>query len=539
MLNLQPVSLHELVSLALPPETRLVTRQTALDRVVSWAVTVPATATVFHASPGDLVFLLPPYPPELLTQDAPWIQTAIAGLVVIGEPPPELVNLAEQAQIPLLALPASADWRECEQMAIALILDRATAIEKRTTQLYQQLAVLSAENAGLDAMANLIGRMTGKTVLIQNKRLEIIAAWFTPAMTELRATIEAWVNAVANLPESMQDRKRAAHAPETLQQMLPMHDLTRLITPIVANGMARGFISLIGQDDVWSVFERRAIEQSATACALEMAKAKAVSEAEKRVRGTFVDAMLSGSLSPTEAEQWAKRNKYDPMGQHVAIVVDWAHKEHPTYRRLETLVHGLAGRWGNHVLVQARENEIVIFYRLSAKDSIAAARRIAESIDHQARLEFPGDPLAIGIGRPTGTLSGLRDSYHQARQAMTMARRLAETQPLYFGELNVYRLLFQLEHSPELVAFCQETLGPLLEYDRTQHTNLVETLTAYFAHNGNLSATAEALFVHRNTLLYRMERIREISGLDLDNPEIRLSVQLALRANRLLGSPDD
>jgi len=96
-----------------------------------------------------------------------------------------------------------------------------------------------------------------------------------------------------------------------------------------------------------------------------------------------------------------------------------------------------------------------------------------------------------------------------------------------------------LEHSPELASFCQETIGALVEYDRTQHTNLVETLAAYFAHNGNLSATAEALFVHRNTLLYRMERIREISGLDLDNPETRLSIQLALRAHRLLSTPDD
>lgn len=522
-----------------PPETRLVTSQPSLDREVSWVVAVPATATVFQASPGDLVFLFPPYSPESLTPGASWLQAKIAGLVIVGEPPAALVGLAEQAQIPLLALPATADLRESEQMAIALILDRATTIEKRATQLYQRLAMLSAENAGLDAIANLIGRTTNKTVLIQNKRLEIIAAWFTPAMTQLRPTIEAWVVAIANLPESMRDRKRAAHAPETLQQLLPMHDLTRLITPIVTQGMARGFISLIGQEQAWTVFDRRAIEQSATACALEMAKAKAVSEAEKRVRGSFVDAMLSGSLSSPEAERWAKRNKYEPLGQHAAIVVAWARQAHPTYRRLETLVHGLAGRWGNHVLAQARENEVVIFCRLTPKESIEVVRRIAESICHQARLEFPSDPLAIGIGRPTAMLSGLRDSYHQARQAMTMARRLAETQPLYFGELNVYRLLFQLEHSPELAAFCHETLGPLIEYDRTQHTNLVETLSAYFAHNGNLSATAKALFVHRNTLLYRMERIREISNLDLDNPEVRLSVQLALRANRLLASPDE
>ena len=539
MSNLQPVLLRELMSLALPLETRVLTSHASLDRVVTWIVIVPATASTVQAAPGDLVLLAPPYSADALKQVEQLAHTEIAGIVVIGTPATTWVNVAEQAHLPLLALPESADLREIERLALALVLDRMTAIEKRATQLYQQLAVLSAEDAGLVAMATLIGRTTAKTVLIQNKRLEIIAAWFMPEMAELRPTIETWSVATANLPESLRDRKRAAHAPEILQQLLPMNDLTRLIAPIIVKGMARGFISLVSQGSGWSVFDRRAIEQSATACALEMAKAKAVSEAEKRVRGSFVDAMLSGSLASLEAERWAKRNKYDPAGQHAAIVVAWARKEHPSYRRLETLVHGLAGSWRNNVLVQARENEVVLFCRLEAKQGIETARHIAENIHRQARLEFPNDPLAIGIGHPIGTLSGLRDSYRQARQAMTMARRFAESNPLYFGELNVYRLLFQLEHSPELASFCQETLGALVEYDRTQHTNLVETLAAYFAHNGNLSATAEALFVHRNTLLYRMERIREISGLDLDNPETRLSIQLALRAHRLLSTPDD
>jgi purine catabolism regulator len=120
-----------------------------------------------------------------------------------------------------------------------------------------------------------------------------------------------------------------------------------------------------------------------------------------------------------------------------------------------------------------------------------------------------------------------------------MARRLAAPNPLYFGELHVYRLLFLLERHPELAAFRQEIIGTLVEYDRTQRSDLIETLTSYFAHKGNLSQTAEALFVHRNTLLYRMERIREISGLDLDNPETRLSIELALRAHRLLLARED
>ena len=113
-----------------------------------------------------------------------------------------------------------------------------------------------------------------------------------------------------------------------------------------------------------------------------------------------------------------------------------------------------------------------------------------------------------------------------------MAVRLDERTPLYFGDLSVYRLLLQLEGNPELEAFCQETLGPLLSYEGGG--DLVETLEAFFDRLGNLSQTAEKLFIHRNSLLYRMERIAQLTGLDLDNPDTRLTVHLALKVRKML-----
>jgi purine catabolism regulator len=115
-----------------------------------------------------------------------------------------------------------------------------------------------------------------------------------------------------------------------------------------------------------------------------------------------------------------------------------------------------------------------------------------------------------------------------------MARRFGERRALYFPDLSVYRLLLQLEHNPELMAFQEEILGPLLAYEGGRE--LINTLEAYFEHNGNLTQTAEALFVHRNTLIYRMERIAKITSLDLDKPETRLTVQLALHIYRMMGN---
>lgn len=539
MPDYNPLTVQELVALALPTDSRVLAGHQSLNRPVSWVVSVTSGDGAARVSAEDFVILLPPYADELAERICTLAQSGIPAIAVIGEPSPQAIEEALRLNLPIIALPLSVNIRRLERTALGLVLDRGAATEQRAALLYQQLTVLSGENAGLEAMAGHIGETTGKAVLIQDKRLALMASWYPPELLSQRKTIEEWASHPENLPEELRDRRRAAQREGILQQGIPVANLARLVAPIIVKGMARGFISLVAEQHLLGAFDRSAAEQSAAASALEMAKAKAVSEAEKRVRGTFVDALLAGTLTPVEAAQWARRNKYDPDGRHATVVVEWARRDHPSNRRLETLVHGLVHSFEHGALVQARESEVVVLSRLEPRQGIETARRLADGIRRQASVEFINDPLAIGIGRAVDALIGLRDSYREARQALFMARRLADPNPLYFGELNVYRLLFQLEYSPELVSFCNEIIGSLVDYDRAQGTFLIDTLSAYFAHKGNLSQTAEALFVHRNTLIYRMERIKEISGLDLDNPETRLSIQLALRAHRLLTARED
>jgi purine catabolism regulator len=179
--------------------------------------------------------------------------------------------------------------------------------------------------------------------------------------------------------------------------------------------------------------------------------------------------------------------------------------------------------------------EVVCFCQTPGDDPRPEAiLALAEAIYQQAEHEFPETPLRGGIGAPAADLDAWRLSFRQAGQALEMARRFNERRPLYYPDLSVYRLLLQMETSPELAAFLEETLGRLLAHESA--SELLRTLGVYFEHNGNLSQTAEALFIHRNTLLYRMERIAAITGLNLDHAETRLAVQLALHIRRMMGA---
>jgi len=113
-----------------------------------------------------------------------------------------------------------------------------------------------------------------------------------------------------------------------------------------------------------------------------------------------------------------------------------------------------------------------------------------------------------------------------------MATRLKENKPLYYPDLSVYRLLLLLETNPELKAFQEDTLGALLLHEKKNE--FIRTLEAFFKQKGNLSQTAEVLFIHRNTLSYRLKQISEITGLDLKNCDTALAVQLALKIYQMM-----
>src|SRR6185369_5391568 len=100
--------------------------------------------------------------------------------------------------------------------------------------------------------------------------------------------------------------------------------------------------------------------------------------------------------------------------------------------------------------------------------------------------------------------------------------------------LGVYRLLYAFRQSNELSAFCEETLAPLAEYDAKNGTSLVDTLDVFFRCDASLRSAADALYLHRNSLAYRLRRISEITGLNLDNLEDRFRLQLALKGRRLV-----
>lgn len=540
--------LSELVRLALPAGARLENAAASEDRRVAWIARLNLPlAGAPPVEPDDLVLLAGDFslPSLIETLDA-LSQIGVAAVGWRGDPGPEAREAARRLGLPIVSLPESVRLRDCQRAALTLLMDRHAQIAARGAEVYQRLAQASAENAGLEMMTGMLSEVTGRGVLVQDKRLRPIAASRPAWLADVWPEVVEHLSNPDQLPDRMRDRHEAGRRRASELQALP-GGLARRIAPIVVGGVARGYLSLLGPAEELDSLDTLVADHGAAACGLEMAKIKAVSETEKRFRGSFIEAVLMGALPEREIVQWAERAGYDIARPHAAIVMMWASEPHPSMRRLETLVNGEIAHAGLAALTRVLDDEVTIFCAEDRQDSARgastgrraepgepSARGLADAICRRAADEFPNARLACGVGRAAAPVDAWRTSYREATQALAMARRLNESAPLFFGDLSVYRLLFKVESEAELAGFCQEVLGRLAAYDEAHDGTLLETLAAYFANNGNLSKTAQALFIRRNSLLYRMKRIEEIGGLDLNNAETRLATQLALKARRLL-----
>lgn len=167
----------------------------------------------------------------------------------------------------------------------------------------------------------------------------------------------------------------------------------------------------------------------------------------------------------------------------------------------------------------------------------AAARRAGESVLRELQAGLPGHGFAVGRSRVAADAADL----HRAAAEALLAANVAEGDPerplLAFDETGAYRLLLPAmsEDPAELQRFYAETVEPLVAYDDQYETELVTTLEAFLDADGNVAGTAARLFTHRHTIRYRLERVRELSGLDVGSTDGREKLSLGLKAMRVLG----
>jgi purine catabolism regulator len=435
----------------------------------------------------------------------------IAAVAVVGSVDQEARTVADSTRIPLLSLPPQAQVREVEREVTRLLNDYEAQLERRGAQLATLLTQRSLAGVGTQGLIDILAERTGGAIGLYS------------TLGELRR---------------FRGRGSARVALQTVQPSGSgiMHHLgqTLYVQPLGAGSERLGYLVLCS--DALDDWDRAALQHGAATLALEISKEQAVQAAEDRLRGDFVQAVLSGQGTDSEAVlQRGRELGYDLRQPHIALLCTTAgDTDDHAVVRLSGTVSTVLGTLGVTVPTMRRADGVLCY--LPAIDRNRRARDIADQLRVKVSAEIP---VIVAIGKEAPSVSAWQRSLNEAEQALLIGRELLDTTRVFdFSDLGVYRLLILLRDKPELWEFYRSTLAALADYDREQRAELLKTLHAFFDNLGNLARTAEALHVHRNTLLYRLERIRDISGMNLDDADDRLALWLALKAHRVLHSLD-
>jgi DNA-binding PucR family transcriptional regulator len=165
------------------------------------------------------------------------------------------------------------------------------------------------------------------------------------------------------------------------------------------------------------------------------------------------------------------------------------------------------------------------------------AARAADGVLREMEAGLTGFTFAIGRSRIAEDPIDLPRAASEALLAANVAQGAADGAALAFEQTGAYRLLLSAmsENPSELERFYAETVEPLVAYDEQYETDLVRTLETFLEADGNVAGTAQRLFTHRHTIYYRLERVRELSGLDVSSSDGREKLSLGLKAMRVLG----
>jgi sugar diacid utilization regulator len=423
------------------------------------------------------------------------------------------------------------------------------------------------ESAGgettIEELAGRISGMLGRSVVVEDPVGRLIASSGDTEEDQLRATLEGQglrASKSASVDETRRERRdRYARLPDGYLSV-PVErwrvaDGELFWTPI-GTGAPAGYLwidleggNLRPEDVVLLYWARRVLEA-------ELGKERIRLETELGARGDFVDDLVSGHYGSVELLlQRARYLGADIAGGALVMVVDiddfarYLARRRPKEPAIQELKRRLADavrlqtrQLFSNFLLGPRSDNVILFLGCAEgegpEELPEKAQLLAKGVQRYVKGLLPDLTVSVGIGGFKQDPSQLPEAYSEAGVALEIGHRIhGPSSVSTFGKTGTYKLLFRVlqENPEELEAFYGETLEPVVHYDSRYGTELVQTLITYLGNDASTVRTAGDLFAHRHTIRYRLDRVGELTGLDVDKSEDRERLTLGIKAMQLLG----
>lgn len=435
--------------------------------------------------------------------------------------PAALVQAAEEKELPLIALHRRVPFIEVTEAIHASIVNRQLAVLRRGEEIHRRFTELMVEGAGIPEVLAVLATTIANPVLLEKAGHGVL--YQAGHRSSESDVLGAWEEVRRDADRGIPIQGRA------------------VVVPVAAAGHSTwGRLAGLALDAPLDDFDRVAIERAVGLVALALLRARQEELLAARARGNLLADVAAGRVGAVHAAERAGALGFRARGQ--AMVPLALLPEDDAGAGWDEAAWGPVWRTARERL-QAAGSAVLLGSRAAEGDVLGLLAlkhpdRRTEAVD--AAVEAVRSAIARHLGSGTRLVAAagpvVRD-WAELPRALTEA---AETAAGAHGSPSdgwhdatspdVDRLLWTLRDDPHLRAFVRRRLGPLLEHDRRRAAKLLPTLDALFAHGGRKAETARALHLERQSLYHRLRRIEGLLGGELDDPQTRLGLELALRA---------
>ncbi|MDQ1489683.1 MAG: hypothetical protein QOD57_5802 [Actinomycetota bacterium] len=399
---------------------------------------------------------------------------------------------------------------------------------ERAVFLQAELSRTALDAPGMEPLAERLADLIARPVMVLDSALRPMASARWP---DGQVPSQSWLRQGAVAERGGRGAEAADHP---------------VVTPIAVGTHFGGYLAVLPAGASLDVLDTRAIEHAAGIFALEMLREQSAYEVESRLKGDVLQDLFTGSYrDEEEAAGLLRRLGYTlPGACRVARVeaaaapgdrdtrpARWQEEMQGPQSRLYSALNEVCAKvLGVAAVAPWRSGFLLLLPALNPEGDFQLAQELFEQFRSVGEQVRPGLRLSLCLGSAVATVGALGQSLEEAERALAVARTLEiADRPLAFEHLGVYRVLLGPNNARDRRDFVDEALGTVVRYDLEHGTDLVDTLRAWVSADYNVGEAAQRMYVHANTLKYRLKRIRTLVGGDPSRGELRLQVELALK----------
>lgn len=444
----------------------------------------------------------------------------------MGKVPQEMIEYAENIDFPLLEVPEDMPFNDCVESICALLISEKL-IEQSIKPTYYATenghAVITGQFRNI---CELLADKLENKVLFLSDTGEVIAE-FEPRNQEVKAQEE----------EQSSDKEKKGTVQRTITHWKEKHRLEE----VRMDGQIQGYLAVEEKTEPLSEAQESLLEYTAALAATEMQDEQHYMEQKKR----YGSILLNDLVTRNYGEMLVLKNRCEMAEFHTecpylafamtlmandAAPTDYAklnRKRAEIYNRLE---RDATRQKLTVLLTEVQEMTVGILNVHEGEDAEQAGKQFLEEFLQEMKPK--GILPVIGISSQNKGAENVADAIEQAQEALKISIRLElEKNMVSLKELGVYRLLAELKDSKAMEEFCEEQLAPILAASNADE--LLRTLEDYYDNVCNLRKTSENLFLHKNSVKYRLSKISQLLGQDIMDPDVCMNLRLCMKYRHL------